>query len=325
MHELLFRQYRQNYTTTPDKRQIVVFELPKFNKPLEKIDDTLELWLYTINNKIMLPPTLPKIAGIINITPDSFSDGGSYLKPDDALAHAYKLINEGIGILDLGAASSNPSAKPVAPATEIERLAPVLEKLKQKPRTYELSIDSYHSEVQRYALQNNVDYLNDTGGFANREFHSELAESQSKLVIMHSIQRKGHADHRDSYSKKLYQEIIGFFEKRLDKLFQKGVECKRCILDPGMGFFLGANAASSLSILARLEEIKAYFQMPLYISVSRKSFLGSINERSIEQRGALSLAAELFAWQQGCDYIRTHDAIALHDACQLWDKLKYFL
>jgi dihydropteroate synthase type 2 len=252
-----------------------------------------------------------KILGIVNITEDSFSDGGKFLAPDAALAHALDLAGEA-DILDLGAASSNPDAKPVAPDVEIARLAPVVEALKRDARS--ISIDSFAPQVQRWAIAQGVDYLNDIRGFPHPEIYAELMRANAKLVVMHSVQQDVRASHVEIAPEKILDRVLKFFETRIAALVAAGIARERIVLDPGMGFFLGANPQASLTILKALPALKSAFGLPILVSVSRKSFLRKITGREPREAGPASLAAELFAIRQGADYIRTHDPAALKDA-----------
>lgn len=259
----------------------------------------------------------PKIFGIVNITRDSFSDGGRFLDPADALAHARELIAAGADVLDLGAASSHPDGERVSADEEIRRLRPVLNGLAESPgeTRISISIDSFQPDVQRFALQSAapIDYLNDINGFPHPEMYAELAASRCRLVVMHSIQREGQADRRESNPASILEEIGEFFESRVQALTAAGVARERLILDPGMGFFLGANPESSLAVLRSLNLLKRRFALPVLLSVSRKSFLGAITGRPAVERGAATLAAELYAARNGVDFIRTHDVRALRD------------
>ena len=138
----------------------------------------------------------PLIFGIVNITPDSFSDGGRYFAADAAIAHARKLASEGADVIDLGPASSNPDAEPVPAEEEIRRLAPVMEALAAD--AIPLSVDSFRPETQAFALAHGAAYLNDIRGFAAPSFYPSLAASEARLVLMHSIQREGNADRREA-------------------------------------------------------------------------------------------------------------------------------
>jgi dihydropteroate synthase type 2 len=251
-----------------------------------------------------------KILGIVNITEDSFSDGGKYLLPDAALAHARELALDA-DILDLGAASSNPDAKPVAPDVEIARLAPVVEALKKDASA--ISVDSFAPEVQRWAIGHSIDYLNDIQGFPDAELYPALAAARAKLIVMHSVQERGRATRVEIAPGEIFERVRAFFEGRIAALTQAGIARDRLILDPGMGFFLGSNPQASFAMLRRLAEFKGLFGLPVLVSVSRKSFLRSITGRPPQQTGAASLAAEIFAVAQGADYIRTHDPAALKD------------
>ncbi|MGA9796720.1 MAG: dihydropteroate synthase [Rhizomicrobium sp.] len=252
-----------------------------------------------------------KILGIVNITEDSFSDGGKFLSPDAALAHTQALARDA-DILDLGAASSNPDAKPVAPEVEIARLAPVVEMLKREGRS--VSIDSFAPQVQRWAIAQGVDYLNDIRGFPHAEIYPELARANAKLIVMHSVQQDVRASRVEIAPQNILDRVREFFEPRIAALAAAGIARDRLVLDPGMGFFLGANPKASLTILKQLPALRSAFGLPILVSVSRKSFLRKITGRAAQQSGPATLAAELFAVRQGADYIRTHDPAALKDA-----------
>jgi dihydropteroate synthase type 2 len=261
-----------------------------------------------------------KIVGILNITEDSFSDGAKYLAPDAALAHARKLARDGAEIVDIGAASSNPDAKPVAPEVEITRLAPVIEALKRDGIA--VSVDSFAPEVQRWVLAQGVDYLDDVRGFPDPELYPLLADCQAKLVVMHAVQERGPASREIRVpAASLPERILSFFERRIAALVAAGVARERLILDPGMGLFLGTDKEGSLTVLRELPRLKRAFGLPVLISVSRKSFLRRLTGRGPQEAGPASLAAELFAVRQGADYIRTHEPAPLKDALAVWRAL----
>ena len=161
------------------------------------------------------------ILGILNITEDSFSDGGRYLAVEAALAHARKLARDGASVLDLGAAASNPDAKPVAPAEEIARLAPVVAALKEEGLA--VSIDSFAPEVQRWALTQRVDYLNDIHGFPDPALYPALADASPKLIVMHSVQERGRATRADVAPGEIFDRILRFFEGRVAALKKEGL------------------------------------------------------------------------------------------------------
>jgi dihydropteroate synthase len=267
--------------------------------------------------------TAPKIMGILNITEDSFSDGGQFLDPEMALKKAEQLINDGAAIIDIGAASSNPETKPVPWQVEIDRLNPVIDRLHS--RNVPISIDAFNPIVQKHVIEKGIQYLNDIQGFPDPEIYPELADSDCKLIVMHSVQRLGPATVVETKPEKVFRGIIEFFEQRLNALYDAGISLERIILDPGMGFFLGSNPGSSIYVLKNIKALKDRFRLPVLVGVSRKSFLGSIvGGRTALERGPATLAAEIYLCQEGVDYIRTHDVMALHDTLKVYRALDVF-
>ena len=260
-----------------------------------------------------------KILGILNITDDSFSDAGKYLAPEAAIAHARAMHRDGAAVIDIGAASSNPDSRGVAPEVEIGRLAPVVPLLRGEGIA--VSVDSFSPEVQRWALAQGVDYLNDIQGFPDATLYPELADAPAKLIVMHSIQERGRATRAHGPAGEIFDRCVAFFETRLAALERAGIARDRLILDPGMGFFLGSDAEATFTMLRRLPELKRAFGLPLLVSVSRKSFLRRLTGRGPAEAGPASLAAELFAFLQGADYLRTHEPGPLKDVLTVWQAL----
>lgn len=256
-----------------------------------------------------------KILGILNITDDSFSDGGKFLAADAALAHGEALLKDGADILDIGAASSNPDSKPIPPDVEIARLRSIVPALKKQGAA--ISIDSFQPDVQRWALAQGADYLNDIHGFAEPALYPELARTDAKLIVMHAVLARGIATRDDIPAAEIFDRAVRFFDQRVAALTDAGIARERLILDPGMGFFVGSDPENSLTLLRRLPELKARFGLPLLISVSRKSFLRKLTGRPPGEVGAASLAAELFAEANGAAYIRTHAPGALRDGLKI--------
>jgi dihydropteroate synthase type 2 len=259
--------------------------------------------------------TRPLIFGIVNITEDSFSDGGLYLSPQAALTHARELAEEDADVLDLGAASSNPDAKHVPPDVEITRLAPLVAALKKEGR--KISVDSFAPETQAWALMQGADYLNDIQGFPEPKLYPALAKARCKLIVMHSVQGRGPATRMETDAATIMGRIRDFFEGRIKALTSAGIARERLILDPGMGLFLGTNPNVSLTVLKHLPELKGAFGLPILISVSRKSFLRKMTGRDAGESLPATLATELFAVCQGVDIIRTHEPAPLKDALTL--------
>lgn len=262
----------------------------------------------------------PLIVGIVNITADSFSDGGRFLDPAAAIAHAAALAADGADIVELGAAASNVASGRVLPGEEIRRLEPVIAAL--AGRGTPLSIDTCEPAVQRFAIARGARYLNDIQGLPDPALYPELAAAECRLVVMHAVQQTGPARRLDLAGDEVWRRIEAFFAERIPVLERAGIARERLILDPGMGFFLSSRAEASLRALIGLPRLKARFGLPVMVSVSRKSFLAALTGReSPAARGPATLAAELYAAAHGADYIRTHDPGALRDALDVTEAL----
>lgn len=264
---------------------------------------------------------MTQIFGILNVTADSFSDGGQFLDPQAALAQAEKLLADGAHVLDVGPASSHPDAGDVSAEEEIARLESVWDGLKAAGAP--ISIDSFQAETQRWAMAQKADWLNDINGFPDDSLYDELADYDGRLVVMHAIQAKGIATRAVAPEGDIWAHIFRFFEARLTAFEKAGIAHDKLVLDPGMGFFLGNKPEPSLAVLAGLDRLKAAFGLPVLVCVSRKSFLRALADLSVEESGPISLAAELQAVAQGVDYIRTHDARQLAHALALADSLAH--
>ena len=266
----------------------------------------------------MSPPCL---FGIVNITEDSFSDGGHYLDPADAVAHARALLTAGAQVIDLGAAASNVDAQPVSAAEEIRRLDPVVAALAAEG--VQISVDSFLPEVQRFAIARGAAFLNDIQGFPDPSLYPELAAASCRHVVVHAVQRRGRAQRLELAADEVWDRIYDFFGERLAALKRGGITRERLILDTGMGFFLSNRPEASLRVLAGLGRLKRDFGLPVLVSVSRKSFLRAITGRaSASETGAATLSAEIYAAEMGADYIRTHDPGALADALKIMAALR---
>lgn len=261
----------------------------------------------------------PRLVGIVNITADSFSDGGRFLEPQHAVERAREQMAGGAALVELGPASSHPDAVPVGASQEIARLTPVIDALVREEIPF--GVDSFETQTQRFALERGAQQLNDIQGFPDPGFWNELAEGGCDLVVMHSIQGRGAATREDFDDAGILDRVFGFFEDRLTSLENAGVARERIIVDPGMGFFLGARPESSVVVLRAIGRLRRQLRCRVLVSVSRKSFLGAICGdpdrgvlRPVDERLPSTLAAELYAARQGVDWIRTHDVQALSDA-----------
>lgn len=259
------------------------------------------------------------LMGIVNITRDSYSDGGHFLSPQNAIAHAIELYESGAAVIDLGPSSSHPGAPIVPPETEIEHLEPVLDAL--LARQIPISIDSFHPETQRYAIAKGVQIINDVHGFPHPYFYPELASSTCSLVVMQNIHGDKPAERIVTDPRTIMSKIYQFFDQRINALVNAGIAIKRLILDPGMGYFLSSEPEASLVVLQNIRALKQQYNLPVLVSVSRKSFIQRITEQAPIMTGAGTLSTELFAAAQGVDWIRTHDVRALRDGLAMQNRL----
>lgn len=267
-----------------------------------------------------MPVSGVTLFGILNVTADSYSDGGRYLDPDAAIAHALELVEAGADVIDVGAASSHPEAEPVPVEVEIRRLEPVLAELGR--RGIPVSVDSWQPEVQRFALAAGAAWINDIRGFPDASVHRELAASKAGLVVMHSVGGGTRATRLATDPEAVYRGILGFFDARVAELEAAGVARSRLVLDPGMGLFLGSGPEPSLLVLRRLGDLRERYGLPLLVSISRKSFLGKLTGHPVDKRGAASVAAELFAVERGATFLRTHDPRPVRDALAVQEALR---
>jgi dihydropteroate synthase type 2 len=263
----------------------------------------------------LLPAGNPRIVAIVNITGDSFSDGGRYLDPAAAVAHARNLRADGADIIELGPAASHPGSAPVSAAQERRRLAPVLGQLAADG--VPVSVDSFRPETLRYAISAGAACLNDIHGFGDPGLYPDLAASRCRLVVMHAVQAAGPATRVVTEPAAVRDAIFRFFDRRLAALQAAGISRGRLVIDPGLGYFLGSTPGPSLAALAAIRELKDTFGVPVLVSPSRKSFLRALTGSDLTRSGPATLAAEIFAAWQGADYIRTHDAAAARDALTL--------
>ncbi len=201
-------------------------------------------------------------------------------------------------------------------------MAPVVALLKENGVA--VSVDTFAPEVQRWALKQNVEYLNDVRGFPEPELYPALAASSAKLIMMFSVEGLGPATRLHVLAEELFGRITEFLEQRIAALTTAGVSRDRIILDPGMGMFLGSQPVAYFTVLRQVADLKKAFGLPVLISVSRKSFLRKLVSREAAgHRPSATLAAELFAVQQGAhNYIRTHDPRALKDALAVFRALE---
>jgi dihydropteroate synthase len=257
--------------------------------------------------------------GILNVTPDSFSDGGRYTTVESALRRAEELVQEGAAILDVGGESTRPGADPVPLEEELKRVLPVIQTLVSRFPSLPLSVDTTKAEVARQALEEGASMVNDVSAMQDPWMAPVLRDHDGPVVLMH---RRG--DPRTMQQNPAYtdvmQEIIHFFRERLAFAQSKGIPSHRVILDPGIGF--GKTTAHNLRILKRLPELSV-LGCPVLIGLSHKSFIGRIlggeeTPLAPDERTEGSLAANLWAAAHGAALLRVHHVRATARALALW-------
>ena len=254
--------------------------------------------------------------GILNVTPDSFSDGGQFHSLELAISRAEQMIAEGVDIIDIGAESSRPGAPSLPLDQELQRAMPVLYALRDcgKP----LSIDTYKPEVMREALAAGADMVNDINGFRAPGAIAAVADSDCGLCIMH-MQGQPQDMQRDPYYLDVVGEVGDFLRERMQVLRQAGVAHERLCIDPGFGF--GKKLEHNLSLLRHIGEMQSALGVPMLAGLSRKSMIGGITGKPVEQRLAGSLAAALAAAAQGVQILRVHDVAETVDALKVWQAI----
>lgn len=255
-----------------------------------------------------------KIIGILNITTDSFSDGHRYLDTESAIQKGLSLVAEGADMVDIGAESSNPDGAKISAEEEMARLEPVVRALKQKDVL--ISIDTYKPEVMRHVISLGADMINDITGLKDRDAIEVIRKANVPVVIMFARNRDPHAERIQRDQATVLAEIEDFFSERLKVLHEAGIADENVIIDPGMGLFLGANPEPSLMVLRHIESLQK-FGRPIYLSTSRKSFIGRVLDRPIQERGIGTLATEIWGYLHGVSYIRTHEPRPLREAIRM--------
>ncbi len=262
-------------------------------------------------------PRRPLVMGILNVTPDSFSDGGNFLNPKSAADRAFQMVEEGADILDIGGESTKPGATPVGEAEELRRLLPVIERLAgQFP--IPISVDTRKARVAQAVLEAGASLINDIEAVRGSEsMWRTVAEAGAGYVAMH-MQGTPQTMQLDPTYGDVVSEIGGFFSETLTRMKQVGVEPERVALDPGIGF--GKTVDQNLKLLTGLDAYRKYHR-PIVLGVSRKSFLGKISGGGSGERLSAALACTVFTAARGGSVFRTHDVLETVRALRMWEAL----
>ena len=267
----------------------------------------------------------PRIMGVLNVTPDSFSDGGQLYRDgrvdtDALLARAEQMLAEGADIMDVGGESTRPGAAAVSETEELDRVVTAVEALAQHCDTI-ISVDSSTPSVMRESARCGAGLLNDVRGFQRPQALQAAAESGLALCVMHMQGEPNTMQMAPTYSDVL-QDISDFLSRRLAQLSDVGIDLDRVIIDPGFGF--GKTAEQNFELLARLEVLCNQCQ-PILVGLSRKSMISSVLDRPPEQRMVASVALALMAVERGARIVRVHDVAATFDALSMWQTTRHAL
>ena len=261
-----------------------------------------------------LPLERPVIAGILNVTPDSFSDGGRFLSPDAALAHADRLLADGAAILDVGGESTRPGSEPVPADEELHRVIPVIEALARRHPAVPISVDTVKSRVARAALEAGAAIINDVSGFRLDPAMAQVAAAAGAgVILMHSrgtVSTMALLD-QATYEPDVVTAVKAELRERLEAAMAAGVALDHIVLDPGFGF--AKTAEQNLLLCDRLGSLLALGR-PLLVGPSRKRFLGSVTGREIPERDVATAAACVMAYERGARLFRVHNVAVTRDA-----------
>jgi dihydropteroate synthase len=259
--------------------------------------------------------------GIVNVTPDSFSDGGQYFETETAVRHGLRLAEEGADILDAGGESTRPGSQPVTSDEELRRVLPVVEELARRIDV-PISIDTSKAEVARRALAAGAVIVNDVTALGDPAMPAVVRDAGAGVILMHMRGAPATMQHAPEYPGGVLPTLDRFFQARLQELPRQGIAAESATLDPGIGF--GKRAAHNWEILARLGEL-GRFGRPVCLGVSRKGLFGKLLDRPVEQRLAGSLAVACAALARGsAQILRVHDVAATVDAVRVFERLSQF-
>jgi len=270
---------------------------------------------YKFNN-IELNFDKPLIMGILNVTPDSFSDGGKYFSKDLAVDHALKMIDEGADIIDIGGESTRPGSDPVSLDEELERTIPVIKKLKSLRNDIVISIDTTKSKVAEQALNNGASIINDISGLTFDDKMIIVAKQFNAGVIIMHIKGNPKTMQQNPYYENVVKEVYDFLDSQSKKVFQNGVE--KIIIDPGIGF--GKRVEDNFTLIKNLETFQS-IGYPIMIGLSRKSFIGQTLELEINDRDIATVILEAISVIKSARLIRTHNVKYCHQMVKLVNKI----
>lgn len=258
----------------------------------------------------------PLVMGILNATPDSFSDGGKFQSLDAALSHAEEMVAAGVDIIDIGGESTRPGSQPLSLQQELDRVMPLVFALRDcgKP----ISIDTYKAGVMREVIAAGVDMINDINAFREEGAVQSVQDADCALCVMHMQNVPQNMQQQPEYQD-VVSDVTAFLKERLIQLKESGIARDRLCVDPGFGF--GKTLAHNIALLKNIDLIRTSLDAPLLAGVSRKSMIGALIDKPIDRRMAGSLAGALAAVMHGAKIVRVHDVAETVDALTIWQAM----
>lgn len=282
-------------------------------------DSIAQGFAWTLARRSIVRSRLPALMGILNVTPDSFSDGGKFNTIDAAVARALQMAEDGADMIDIGGESTRPGAEPVTLDEELNRTIPVIRKLATQ-LCVPISIDTTKSEVARQALDAGAEIVNDISGLTfDREMPEVCRKADAGICVMH-IQGTPQTMQQNPQYGNVVLEVIEFLQQQVDRCLMAGIPAERMCVDPGIGF--GKTADHNLELMAAVPCIQQALQRPVLIGHSRKRFLSKILGRTVEEQSAGTIGVAIALAELGTDILRIHDVCAVRDALVAWDTIR---
>lgn len=297
------------------------FSMKKLSEEIRQILTNIskETFIWRVKGKEIELGKKTLIMGVVNVTPDSFSDGGLYIDKNKAFKHALELYENGADIIDIGGESTRPFAEPVSMEEEIARVVPVIEMIKNHNKDILVSVDTYKSETARRALDAGADIVNDISGLNfDDNMKNVVAKSGAGLILMHT-RGKPQDMQKDTDYEDFMGEVIDYLANSIDMAVNAGIEKDSIVIDPGIGF--GKKFEHNLFILKKLKEF-SLFGLPILIGTSRKSFLGKITGKDASERDDETMVSVAIAIANGAHIVRVHEVKRMRDAVKVADAIK---
>lgn len=283
------------------------------------VDSNRRVFSWCLSRRSIPRTRLPALMGILNVTPDSFSDGGRFNSVEAAVSRALQMNEDGADIIDIGGESTRPGAERVSQEEELRRTIPVIQKLAGQLRV-PMSIDTTRAEVARRALDAGAEIVNDISGLTfDRDMLEVCRKADAGICVMH-IQGTPQTMQQNPQYGNVVSEVIEFLQQQVDRCLMAGIPAERMCVDPGIGF--GKTADHNLELLSAVPRMQQALQRPVLIGHSRKRFLSKILGRTVEEQSAGTIGVAVALAELGTDVLRIHDVRAVRDALVAWDTIR---